>query len=94
MEQACHRVVHEEGRGRDLALPLSLGRDVLTVCENAFPPAAGHDLLELICYEGASLSLQGLILGHIDNELHLFLVNAEIVVHVGLMTHSLKPVEM
>lgn len=89
MKQAGHRVVHEEGRVGDLALPFTFRWDVLRVGEDAFPFATWHNLRQLLLNEGASLFLKGLILRNINDESHLFFVNTMVVMHLSLVSNGL-----
>ena len=57
MQQASHRVVHEEGGVCNLTLPFTLGWDVLAVGQNTLPAAARHNFSEFLLNKVPSLGL-------------------------------------
>ena len=94
MQEASHRVVHEERRVGDFALPFSFGWDMLRVRHDSIPFATRHDLGQLVLDEGATGSLQCCVLRKVHDELHLFLVDTLVVMHFSFVTNGLQPVKM
>ena len=61
---------------------------------DALPFATWHNLAKFVIDELAALSLQGIALRNVDDVAQLFLVNAEVIVHLSLVAHSLKSVQV
>ena len=67
---------------------------MLAVGQDSLPATTWHNFSELILNKIASLGLKLRVLGDVDDVLHLFLVDAKVVVHVSLVANSLQPVHV